>query len=68
MTTLFGREYSRRELLDRVGDMSQLAGARKAELVEGIERGLGPDRGVQRVGAVLFGVAGTGAGYRVGAL
>ena len=39
MTTLFGREYSRRELLDKVGDMSQLAGARKAELVEGIERG-----------------------------
>ena len=39
MTTLFGREYSRRELLDRVGDMSQLAGARKAELVEGMERG-----------------------------
>ena len=39
MTTLFGREYSRRELLDRVGDMSQLAGTRKAELVEGIERG-----------------------------
>ena len=34
MTTLFGREYSRRELLDRVGDMSQLAGTRKAELVE----------------------------------
>ena len=39
MTSLFGREYSRRELLDRVGDMSQLAGTRKAELVEGIERG-----------------------------
>ena len=34
MTALFGREYSRRELLDRVGDMSQLAGTRKAELVE----------------------------------
>ena len=34
MTTLFGREYSRRELPDRVGDMSQLAGTRKAELVE----------------------------------
>ena len=39
MTTLFGREYDRRALLDRVGDMSQLAGARKAELVEGNERG-----------------------------
>ena len=34
MTALFGREYSRRELLGRVGDMSQLAGTRKAELVE----------------------------------
>ena len=34
MTILFGREYSRRELLDRVGDMSQLAGTRKTELVE----------------------------------
>ena len=39
MTTLFGRKYDRRALLDRVGDMSQLAGARKAELVEGNERG-----------------------------
>ena len=39
MTRLFGREYSRRELLDKVGDMSQLAGARRAEMVEGIERG-----------------------------
>ena len=41
MTTLFGRDYSRRELLDLAGDMSQLAGARKVELVEGIERGSG---------------------------
>lgn len=39
MTTLFGRKYERSELLDRVGDMSQLAGVRKAELVEGNERG-----------------------------
>ena len=39
VTTLFGRKYDRRTLLDRVGDMSQLAGARKAELVEGNERG-----------------------------
>ena len=39
MTRLFGREYSRGELLERVGDMSQLAGARRAEMVEGIERG-----------------------------
>lgn len=39
--SLFGQEYTRRELLDRVGDMSQLAGARRAELVEGNERGAG---------------------------
>jgi len=41
MPNLFGRDYTRRELLDRVGDMSQLAGARRAELVEGNERGAG---------------------------
>jgi hypothetical protein len=39
MPHLFGRSYSKRQLLDLVGDMSQLAGARKAELVEGNERG-----------------------------
>ena len=39
MTTLFGRDYTKRELLDRVGDISQVAHTRKAELVEGIERG-----------------------------
>ena len=39
MPNLFGRTYTKRELLDLVGDMSQLAHARKAELVEGNERG-----------------------------
>ncbi|MBI3960462.1 MAG: aldose 1-epimerase family protein [Chloroflexi bacterium] len=39
MTTLFGCDYTKRELLDLVGDMSQVAHTRKAELVEGIERG-----------------------------
>lgn len=39
MPQLFGHEYSKRQLLDRVGDMSQVAGVRKAELVEGSERG-----------------------------
>jgi len=39
MPRLFGRNYTRKQLLDRVGDMSQLAGARRAELVEGSERG-----------------------------
>jgi len=41
MPTLFGRTYNKRELHDLVGDMSQLAHARRAELVEGIERGAG---------------------------
>jgi hypothetical protein len=41
MPQLFGRNYTKRELLDRVGDMSQLAGARRAELVEGNEQGAG---------------------------
>ena len=39
MPELFGRQYTKRQLLALVGDMSQVAGARKAELVEGIERG-----------------------------
>jgi Domain of unknown function (DUF4432) len=39
MPNLFGRNYTKRQLLDLVGDMSQVAGARKAELVEGNERG-----------------------------
>lgn len=39
MPKLFGRSYSKRELLDLVGDISQVAHTRKAELVEGIERG-----------------------------
>ena len=32
MPNLFGRAYSKRELLDLVGDMSQVAHARRAEL------------------------------------
>ena len=39
MPSLFGRNYTKRELLDRVGDISQVAGARFARLVEGNERG-----------------------------
>ena len=39
MPELFGRQYTKRQLLALVGDMSQVAGARKAELVEGNERG-----------------------------
>ncbi|MBT4504466.1 MAG: aldose 1-epimerase family protein [Gemmatimonadetes bacterium] len=39
MPKLFGKTYTKRQLLDRVGDMTQLAGARRAELTEGNERG-----------------------------
>lgn len=39
MPNLFGQRYSKRQLLDLVGDISQVAHARKAELVEGNERG-----------------------------
>ena len=41
MPMLFGRDYNRQQLMELVGDMSQLAGARRAELVEGNERGAG---------------------------
>ena len=39
MPKLFGRKYCKKQLLELVGDMTQLAGARRAELVEGNERG-----------------------------
>ena len=39
MTTLFGRKYCKKQLLELVGDMTQLAGARRAELVEGNDGG-----------------------------
>jgi len=39
MARLFGNEYTRRELLDLVGDMSQVAHARYGELREGSDRG-----------------------------
>ena len=39
MPHLFGCDYSKTQLLERVGDMTQLASARRAELVEGNERG-----------------------------
>ncbi|MEM7032724.1 MAG: aldose 1-epimerase family protein [Chloroflexota bacterium] len=39
MPMLFGKTYSKRQLLDLVGDISQVAGLRRAELVEGNERG-----------------------------
>lgn len=39
MPKLFGRKYTRRQLLDRVGDISQLIHARRAELREGFAQG-----------------------------
>jgi hypothetical protein len=39
MPTLFGEEWTRERLLDYVGDMSQVAGARRTQTVEGAERG-----------------------------
>lgn len=41
MARLFGKNYTRDQLLDLVGDMSQVASARRAELTEGNERGAG---------------------------
>ncbi|MCE2435040.1 MAG: DUF4432 family protein, partial [Candidatus Latescibacteria bacterium] len=41
MPRLFGRNFTRRQLLNRVGDISQLMYARRAERSEGFERGAG---------------------------
>lgn len=41
MAHLFGRNFTRAGLIDLVGDMSQVAGVRRAELTEGNERGAG---------------------------
>ena len=41
MPQLFGRDWTRDELLDHVGDMSQLAGARRSDTVSGPEAGAG---------------------------
>jgi len=37
---LFGREYSKKDLLARVGDVSQIAGVRLCTLGDGVERGV----------------------------
>ena len=39
MPRLFGKNYTKQQVLDLVGDMSQVAAVRRAELVEGNERG-----------------------------
>ena len=40
MARLFGKNFTRKELLDRVGDISQLGGARQSKLVGGMEDGV----------------------------
>ena len=40
MARLFGRDWSRQELVRRVGRMSQLCGARLGQLDDGVERGV----------------------------
>jgi hypothetical protein len=40
MAYIFGKKYSKKELLRRVGDMSQIAGVTPVELVNGSERGI----------------------------
>ena len=57
MPRLFGRTYTRTQLQDLTGDMSQLAYARRSEFVEGNERGAGlidPSRGKpKRAGRIM---------------
>ena len=40
MAILFGQQYTREELLTRVGDLTQVAGVRMMELSDGAERGV----------------------------
>ncbi|MCL4499314.1 MAG: aldose 1-epimerase family protein [Chloroflexi bacterium] len=40
MPTLFGKKYTKRELLDKVGDISQIGGARQMKLVGGFQDGV----------------------------
>ena len=40
MINLFGRQWSRRELLSYVGDLSQVAGIKLGEWSDGVERGI----------------------------
>ena len=40
MSEIFGSDWTRRDLLRRVGDASQLAGIRRATLLDGRERGV----------------------------
>lgn len=55
MPELYGKQYSRGELLERVGDVSQIGGVRLVELADGREKG---------VAAAEF-ATGTGLGFTV---
>ena len=63
MVDLFDRIWSRAELLKQIGDLSQIAGIRMVEWMDGTERGL-------RVAEVRSGsgLAFSGHGYRPGFL
>lgn len=40
MVTVYGRRYTRRELLERIGDVSQIAGVKKVRFTDGPEDGV----------------------------
>ena len=40
MAKLYGQEYSRKELMSRIGDISQIAGAKSYVLNDGNEKGV----------------------------
>lgn len=40
MAKLYGKNYTRKELLERVGDISQIAGIKKVELTDGNRKGV----------------------------
>ena len=64
MAYLFGRDYTKAELLRLVGDMSQLAAVRRAELTEGNQRGAGLIEVSNALRTEFLGAARTGARYR----
>ena len=40
MALLYGKKYTKQELLDRVGDISQIGGARQIKLAGGTHEGV----------------------------
>jgi len=45
MARMFGREWTRRELLERVGDLAQVAGADAFTYTDGVREGVRATRG-----------------------